>query len=77
MMEGGYDVAVGDFLVRRAEAGDVEEVAARCHSRWPSVEEHAREVAPLMAGKAPGKLPAIIFVAEGATGGLAGVIEGR
>ena len=62
--------------VRRAVPADLGEVAAMCCSLWPdvSVSEHARDLAPLLAGKAPGNLPAIVFVAQGSAGRLVGFI---
>jgi aminoglycoside 6'-N-acetyltransferase I len=52
--------------VRPAEPGDRAKLASMFHSLWPdgSLEEHNRELGPLIAGKAPGLLPAIVFVAE-------------
>lgn len=62
--------------VRRAVPADVGEVAAMCRSLWPdvSVSEHAKNLAPLLAGKAPGNLPAIVLVAQDPAGCLLGFI---
>jgi len=63
-------------VIRPAGPEDVHEIAAMCHSLWPdaSVEQHAEELAPLLAGKPPGILPATMFVAQ-AMENLAGFIE--
>jgi aminoglycoside 6'-N-acetyltransferase I len=47
------------------------------HSLWPdsSVSEHARDLAPLLDGQAPGHLPAVVLVAEDVDGRVAGFIE--
>jgi aminoglycoside 6'-N-acetyltransferase I len=47
------------------------------HSLWPdsSVSEHARDVAPLLAGQAPGHLPAVVLLAEEVDGSVVGFIE--
>lgn len=48
-----------------------------CHRLWPeaSVSEHTQELAPLLAGKAPGNLPAIILLAQEPDGRVVGFIE--
>ena len=63
--------------MRRAESEDLGEVAAMCHCLWPeaSVGEHAQELAPLLAGKVPGNLPAVILLAEEPDGRVVGFIE--
>ncbi len=47
------------------------------HALWPdaTAEEHARDVAPLLAGNPPGTLPAIVFVAEAPDGSIVGFVE--
>lgn len=62
--------------VRQAVPADLGEVAAMCRSLWPevSVSEHAQDFAPLLAGKAPGNLPAIVLVAQDPAGRLVGFI---
>lgn len=44
---------------------------------WPdgSAAEHAAEIAPILAEKAPGTLPLVILVAEGEDGALLGFLE--
>lgn len=63
--------------MRRAGMEDIQELAAMCHSLWPdaSAAQHAEEIAPLLAGKPRGNLPAVVFVAQEASGSLAGFIE--
>lgn len=65
------------FVVRRAGPQDREELAELRHCLWPdaSVGEHAFELAPLLAGNAPGSLPAIIFLAQAPDGRAVGFIE--
>lgn len=50
-----------------------------CHSLWPSAsaEEHAREMAPLLAGKTPTNLPWTIFLAEASDGQVIGFVEAQ
>lgn len=47
------------------------------HLLWPdaSADEHARDVAPLLDGIAPGQLPTVVLVGEDETRRLAGFIE--
>ena len=68
--------------MRPAEAGDHAQLAEMFHSLWPdgSIEEHSGESGRLIAGKVPGILPAMVFVAEvfaeGVPGGsLAGFVQ--
>lgn len=66
-----------DVLVRRAKSEDISELASMCHSLWPhsTLDEHALELAPLLAGNPLGKLPATVFLAETADGQAAGFLE--
>ena len=52
-------------VVRPAESRDVDAVALMFHALWSDTDaaEHARDLSRLVAGRAPGKLPAAIFVA--------------
>src|SRR5436305_1243865 len=52
--------------VRRAELKDIPELAEMFSRLWPkaSVSEHAEELATLLAGKFPGTLPDVVFLAE-------------
>lgn len=47
------------------------------HALWPDAapEQHAADAAPILAGDPPGSLPAVFFLAETATGEIAGFIE--
>lgn len=66
-----------NFAVRRAVPEDVPKIAAMCRELWPdaSVEEHARNVLPVIEGKAPGILPDIIFVAQHVDGQVLGFVD--
>jgi GNAT superfamily N-acetyltransferase len=48
-----------------------------CNRLWPkaSTDEHALELAPLLAGEFPGTLPGVIFVAQTANGAVIAFIE--
>ncbi len=64
-------------IIRSAEPRDIAELASLCHNLWPAstANDHALELAPLLAGKPKGSLPAIVFLAQTAEGHLAGFIE--
>ena len=66
-----------DLAIRRAEPRDGTELALMCQELWPetSAEEHALELAPLLAGHPKGTLPAVVFLAETAGAQVAGYIE--
>jgi len=55
-----------EATIRLAAARDLSELAAMCHDLWPEAtpQQHVRDLAPLIAGHAPGGMPAIVFVAE-------------
>lgn len=65
------------IIIRQAEQSDCEQLAALRTALWPEspIEEHARELELILAGHAPGILPLIEFVAEGADGKLFGFLE--
>src|SRR6202012_258397 len=44
---------------------------------WPdsSVEHHTEELAPILAGKPPGIMPLVYFVAEAPSGDVVGFVE--
>jgi aminoglycoside 6'-N-acetyltransferase I len=65
------------IVIRRAESEDISEVAKMCHCLWPTatVAEHAKELAALLAGKFPGRLPGIVLLAEDPAGRAVGFIE--
>jgi aminoglycoside 6'-N-acetyltransferase I len=63
--------------VRAAVPSDLKVVGKMRHALWPdsSIEHHEEELAPILAGKAPGILPLVYFVAEGANGEVVGFVE--
>ncbi|HEY2459297.1 MAG TPA: GNAT family N-acetyltransferase [Candidatus Acidoferrum sp.] len=63
-------------MIRRGKAEDGERLARLRNALWPenSVEEHRREVDLLLAGKSPGIMPMVVFVAE-ESGELVGFVE--
>src|SRR4051794_24913726 len=71
------DLLEHDLEVRRAGLEDIAAVAAMCHNLWPdaSIEEHAQELRTLLAGKAPGNLPTLVFLAQQPDGQLVGFVE--
>ena len=66
-----------ETCVRLAEPPDLRALAQLLAALWPEspVEEHAGELELILAGKAPGTLPLVIFVAEDKDGSLAGFLE--
>ena len=62
--------------IRPAVAGDLEALGKMRNALWPesSVEEHERELVPILAGKAPGIMPLVYFVAED-SGVIVGFVE--
>lgn len=66
-----------ETCVRLAQPPDLRALAPLLAALWPEspVEEHARELELILAGKAPGTLPLVIFVAEGRDGSLIGFLE--
>jgi aminoglycoside 6'-N-acetyltransferase I len=65
------------LVVRRAELEDLSEVAEMCHRLWPEAgaAEHAEDMAPLLAGKPPGALPAVVLLAQESKSRIVGFIE--
>lgn len=63
--------------VRRAEPSDLKTLGEMRHALWPdsSVEEHERELVPILAGKPPGIMPLVYFVAEDAATEIIGFVE--
>jgi len=63
--------------IRLAEPADREELARLRAALWPEslAEEHARELALILAGKPPTVLPLVVLVAETEDGTLAGFLE--
>jgi aminoglycoside 6'-N-acetyltransferase I len=70
-------VVIAAVKIRSAVASDLKAVGKMRHALWPdsSVEHHQEELAPILAGKAPGMLPLVYFVAEGANGEVVGFVE--
>ena len=68
---------VKEASVRLAQASDLRELARLLAALWPEspAEEHARELELIVAGKVPGTLPLLIFVAEDKDGSLVGFLE--
>jgi aminoglycoside 6'-N-acetyltransferase I len=68
---------IKETCVRRAQPPDLRALAPLLAALWPEspVEEHARELQLILAGKAPGTLPLVIFVAEDKDGALSGFLE--
>ena len=65
------------FHIRSARPADREPLAQLRRALWPesSAEDHSNELALILAGKAPGILPATIFVAESSDAELLGFLE--
>ena len=68
---------VRDFHVRLARPADREALARLLAALWPesTAEEHARELELILAGKSPGTLPLVIFVAENREGSPVAFLE--
>jgi len=64
------------LLVRNAIPADCQALARLLHRLWPdsSIEEHAGELARLLAGEALSTLPSVILVAE-SQGEIVGFVE--
>ncbi len=56
---------------------DLKALGKMRHALWPesSVEHHEEELGPILAGKAPGIMPLVYFVAEAPNGEVAGFVE--
>jgi len=65
------------LAIRLAEAGDISELAKLRATLWPesSAEEHAAELKEIVAGRVPGILPMVAFVAAEGGGKLVGFVE--
>jgi aminoglycoside 6'-N-acetyltransferase I len=63
--------------VRFGQPKDLGQLAELRQALWADspAEEHRRELAPILAGKAPGALPLVVLVAESEDGSLAGFLE--
>jgi len=69
--------SVSDIRIRPARPSDRDQLSRLCEALWPDVsaDEHSRELAPILEGKAPGTMPLIIFVAEASEQMLIGFVE--
>ena len=69
--------SVSDICVRLAQLSDRDQLARLREALWPksSAEEHARELALILEGKALVTMPLIILVAEASDRILAGFVE--
>jgi aminoglycoside 6'-N-acetyltransferase I len=63
--------------IRPAVPADRGTLGQMRHALWPesSIEEHERELVPILAGKPPGIMPLVYFVAEDGTGAVVGFVE--
>jgi aminoglycoside 6'-N-acetyltransferase I len=63
--------------VRLGQSSDRAQLAQLRHALWPesSTEDHGQELDLILAGKAPGILPAAVFVAESDGDVLLGFLE--
>jgi aminoglycoside 6'-N-acetyltransferase I len=63
--------------IRPAQPSDLPQLSLLRAALWPesSVEEHARELDPILAGKFPGLLPLAIFVSQAGDSPLLGFLE--
>lgn len=66
-----------DIRIRVAHPSDCEQLAHMRHSLWPdaTVEEHARELIPVLAGKASLPTPTVTLVAQAPGQELLGFLE--
>lgn len=66
-----------DVQIRQATPADCDQLARLREALWPetSAAEHARELEPILAGKTPGAMPLVHFVATTADGRLLGFAE--
>jgi aminoglycoside 6'-N-acetyltransferase I len=69
--------SVSDICIRLAQLSDRDQLVRLREALWPksSAEEHARELTPILEGKAPVTMPLIILVAEASDRILAGFME--
>lgn len=72
-------VPVDNIHIRPAHRSDLHQLALLCEALWPksSAEEHARELQPVLGGRAASVLttPIIFFVAEANDRALVGFLE--
>jgi aminoglycoside 6'-N-acetyltransferase I len=65
------------FQVRLGSPADGEQLARLRHALWPesTAADHAKELDLILVGKAPGILPATVFVAEANSDTILGFLE--
>ena len=63
--------------IRPAVPGDLKVLGKMRNALWPesSVEQHEDELGPILAGRPPGIMPLVYFVAQSATGDIVGFVE--
>jgi aminoglycoside 6'-N-acetyltransferase I len=72
-----YDGSGSDICIRPAQLSDRDQLVRMREALWPKTpaEEHARELALILEGKAVVTMPLMILVAEASDGVLAGFLE--
>jgi aminoglycoside 6'-N-acetyltransferase I len=72
-----YDGSGSDICIRPAQLSDRDQLVRMREALWPKTpsEEHARELALILEGKAVVTMPLMILVAEASDGILAGFLE--
>lgn len=65
------------MLIRPAQVSDIPELSSLREALWPesSADDHASELAQIIAGKIPSILPLVVFVAASPDGTLLGFAE--
>jgi aminoglycoside 6'-N-acetyltransferase I len=68
---------MSEILIRPARLADRAALAQLRHALWPEspAEEHERELAAILDGRAPGIMPLVNFVAEDGDGAIVGFVE--
>ncbi|MCW5981759.1 MAG: GNAT family N-acetyltransferase [Bryobacteraceae bacterium] len=68
---------MGEVRIRLGVASDAAALARLCEALWPDAPaaEHARSIAPALAGTPVGILPEVIFVAEAGGAELVGFVN--
>src|SRR6266571_1383191 len=63
--------------VRLAQPSDQTKLALLRHALWPegAVDEHEKELTEILAGRAPGAMPYVVFVCESDDENLIGFVE--
>jgi aminoglycoside 6'-N-acetyltransferase I len=68
---------MSSLKIRAAKPSDKTILGQMRHALWPdsSVEQHEEELVPILAGKSPGVMPLVYFVAEDANTKVIGFVE--